>query len=397
MLFKRRKKTDDTQLHIESIPDESTKGFNVVEICEQMVDAARELEDNRTEYALVTNYLTDIERMENMSETDKKTMNDAAANILTLEKTRSDFLKTKNRISDSQYAQMQQLEDEIPRAIKRLEKNESSLDVINKDLRYLEGEKVQFDIDGEYAKSRQRAFRVYAVLLVVFFAVVVAVCTLMQIVSGADTTIFMLIGALLSAVAGSFVLLTYQSYSDEVKSAAASKNKAVALENRVKIKYVSIKNAVDYTYEKYHVKNSKEFVYNYEQYLLAVKDKERFRRTNEDLEYNSKKLVSVLSKNDFYDARVWLNYTNAIVDHKEIIYMILAVICHMVYAIIRLLIILFPHRHIIFIHKPFNNGIRFFRDLQRTAVFNSIILDTGIDQLRRIIRQCQITICLNDQ
>ena len=44
MLFKRRKKTDDTQLHIESIPDESTKGFNVVEICEQMVDAARELE-----------------------------------------------------------------------------------------------------------------------------------------------------------------------------------------------------------------------------------------------------------------------------------------------------------------------------------------------------------------
>ena len=109
MLFKRKKKTDDTQLHIESIPDESTKGFNVVEICEQMVEA----------------------------------------NILTLEKTRSDFLKTKNRISDSQYAQMQQLEDEIPRAIKRLEKNESSLDVINKDLRYLEGEKVQFDIDGE--------------------------------------------------------------------------------------------------------------------------------------------------------------------------------------------------------------------------------------------------------
>ena len=199
------------------------------------------------------------------------------------------------------------------------EKNESSLDVINKDLRYLEGEKVQFDIDGEYAKSRQRAFRVYAVLLVVFFAVVVAVCTLMQIVYGADTTIFMLIGALLSAVAGSFVLLTYQSYSDEVKSAAASKNKAVTLENRVKIKYVSIKNAVDYTYEKYHVKNSKEFVYNYEQYLLAVKDKERFRRTNEDLEYNSKKLVSVLSKNDFYDARVWLNYTNAIVDHKEMV------------------------------------------------------------------------------
>ena len=66
MLFKRKKKTDDTQLHIESIPDESTKGFNVVEICEQMVDDKKKKKDNRTEYALVTNYLTDIERMYNM-------------------------------------------------------------------------------------------------------------------------------------------------------------------------------------------------------------------------------------------------------------------------------------------------------------------------------------------
>lgn len=44
------------------------------------------------------------------------------------------------------------------------------------------------------------------------------------------------------------------------------------------------------------MKNSKEFVYNYEQYLLAVKDKERFRRTNEDLEYNSKSLFRCLVK-----------------------------------------------------------------------------------------------------
>ena len=52
MLFKMQKRLMIHKLHIESIPDESTKGFNVVEICEQMVDAARELEDNRTEYAL---------------------------------------------------------------------------------------------------------------------------------------------------------------------------------------------------------------------------------------------------------------------------------------------------------------------------------------------------------
>ncbi|WP_455721014.1 hypothetical protein [Agathobacter sp.] len=323
MFFKRRKSSNDEQINTvkENEPQirDKTAGFQVVDTCEQMIDAAREFEDAREEYALVTNYLTDIEKMGNMSAADKKIMQDAASNIAVLNKKRNDFLKTENRISDSQYAQMQELENEIPRAIKRLERNEGYLDTINRDLKYLEGEKIQLDIDKEASYDQQKKLRVFAVLIILFFAAVVAVCFAMRFMMDVDTTVFMFIGALLSAAAGAFIFLSYQNEANEIKSCIANKNRAVSLENRVKIKYVNVKNSVDYTYEKYHVKNSKEFVYIYEQYLLAVKDKERFRQTSDDLEYNNRKLLDVLQKNHFYDSKVWLNYANAIVEPKEMV------------------------------------------------------------------------------
>lgn len=326
MFFKRRKSANtkqqintETETKTKAQPQSKSAGFQVVDTCEQMIDAAREFEDAKEEYALVTNYLTDIEKIENMAPADKKIMQDAAANIAVLNKKRNEFLKTENRISDSQYAQMQELEEEIPRAIRRLERNESYLDTINRDLKYLEGEKVQLDMDKEYSIEQQKRLRIYAILIIIFFAAVVVVCFAMRLILNVETTIFMFIGALLSAVAGVFIYLSYQKETNEIKSCVANKNRAVSLENRVKIKYVNVKNSVDYTYEKYHVKNSKEFVYIYEQYLLEVKDKERFRQTSDDLEYNNRKLLDVLQKNRFYDSKVWLNYANAIVEPREMV------------------------------------------------------------------------------
>ncbi len=326
MFFKRRKSANtkqqintETETKTKAQSQSKSAGFQVVDACEQMIDAAREFEDAKEEYALVTNYLTDIEKIENMAPADKKIMQDAAANIAVLNKKRNEFLKTENRISDSQYAQMQELEEEIPRAIRRLERNESYLDTINRDLKYLEGEKVQLDMDKEYSIEQQKRLRIYAILIIIFFAAVVVVCFAMRLILNVETTIFMFIGALLSAVAGVFIYLSYQKETNEIKSCVANKNRAVSLENRVKIKYVNVKNSVDYTYEKYHVKNSKEFVYIYEQYLLAVKDKERFRQTSDDLEYNNRKLLDVLQKNRFYDSKVWLNYANAIVEPREMV------------------------------------------------------------------------------
>ena len=98
MLFKRRKKTNQQEENTQKIIKQESAEFQVVDACEQMIDAAREFEAAREEYAQVTNYLTDIERMENMEDPDKKLVCDAAASIAQLERKRTEFLKTENKI-----------------------------------------------------------------------------------------------------------------------------------------------------------------------------------------------------------------------------------------------------------------------------------------------------------
>ena len=96
-------------------------------------------------------------------------------------------------------------------------------------------------------------------------------------------------------------------------------NYAIVLLNKVKFKYVNVTNAVEYAREKYNVKNAYEFNYLWEQYLNEVREREKFRQTNEDLEYFNGKLVRLLNRYRMYDARVWVNQSSALIDKKEMV------------------------------------------------------------------------------
>ena len=67
------------------------------------------------------------------------------------------------------------------------------------------------------------------------------------------------------------------------------------------------------------MKNAYELSYIYEEYLEAVKQREKFRANNDQLEYYNKELIYTLEKQMLYDAKVWLNYTNAIIDPREMV------------------------------------------------------------------------------
>ena len=49
----------------------------------------------------------------------------------------------------------------------------------------------------------------------------------------------------------------------------------------------------------------------------AVKEKERFLRNNDDLEYFNGRLMRLLSKINLYDKKIWLSQTKALVDTDE--------------------------------------------------------------------------------
>ena len=151
-IFGRRKEKYDAQdydqseyakLQTESIveelnlSDEAQAKRYVIDLCEQMIAASRELEDARREYDLVTYYLTDIQIIEELTEAERAPILDCAMHVAKLDKERNEFLKTKRKLTETQFAQMQEEEDNLPGIIRRLRDNERYMDAVKKDLTYL--------------------------------------------------------------------------------------------------------------------------------------------------------------------------------------------------------------------------------------------------------------------
>jgi hypothetical protein len=82
---------------------------------------------------------------------------------------------------------------------------------------------------------------------------------------------------------------------------------------------VNITNAVDYGRDRFHVRDSREFEYQWEMYQDAMREQEKYRKTNEDLNYYYDKLVNLLKKCDLYDSRVWIEQPQALTDQKEMV------------------------------------------------------------------------------
>lgn len=289
----------------------------VVSYCEQMLDLSQEIEDTRAEYHLVTSYLKDIQILEEMSEEERQPIAETAKKILSLNRSREEFLNADKKLSDSQYAMMEKEADQIPAAIKRLENNETYLNTINRDLHYLEGEKVEWDIVRQECTREQKLLRSMALLVSVMSVSGALVLWVLSFFVKMDMRLPIMAVLFIAALLGSYILLKYQDCSNEIKRSYTNRNHAITLENHIKIKYVNMKNAVDYTCDKYQVANSKQFHYVYEKYLEATKDQERFRQMNEELDYYEAQLSRQLQSHWLKDVSGWENYAKALVYKKD--------------------------------------------------------------------------------
>ena len=132
--FRKKKKLDELNDGFEErirsieLSEPKKNEYYVVNLCEQMIDASKEYESAKKEYDLVTNYLSDIQMIEDFPEDERKELNEIAGKIYNLTRERNEFLQTENKISDAQFLQMQEVEDEMPAALNRFKKNEDWLE-----------------------------------------------------------------------------------------------------------------------------------------------------------------------------------------------------------------------------------------------------------------------------
>ncbi len=325
-LFKKRKKKRDMGSFLEGYLTEEAPKEGVHQVqhqalscCEMMISLSRELEETKKEYQLVTDYLSDIQMLEELPEQDMTRLRDTAKNIISLDKARNEFVNKEQRLSDAQYMQMEQLEAEIPGDIRRMQANESYQSMIKRDMDNLEGEKSEWEYYLSSLIKERKMLKIGLCLLLPVFAVGVCLLGYLQYVQYRDVLLWSMVFILVATMAGGGGVLRLQRDGREIKRAKASINRAITLTNQMKAKYVNVTNAVDYAIEKFHVRNSMELNYMWEQYMEAVKEREAAERTNEDLEYFSSKLVRDLKQYKMYDAAIWVHQANALADKKEMV------------------------------------------------------------------------------
>ena len=231
---------------------------------------------------------------------------------------RTEFLNSAKKLSDAQFNQIERMEEEIPAAIKRFSANEMYRDTLRKDMKYLEREKSEWVLRKEYLKNQISPSALSALCDGWRSVTAAVVLGILQFVL--ETDVFYGWMAWIFATAVIICVIYLRMQGMRMRRAGGAQSEPCDLfENKVKIKYVNMENAVEYAREKYHVNSAAEFKEQWEYYLEAVKEREKYQRTNDDLDYFKGRLVRMLRQYRLYDAQVWVTQAAALVDPKEMV------------------------------------------------------------------------------
>lgn len=323
---KHREEPEEEQVEISpEVKTISTAGIRASEaetvrdFCEQLVDVSTHINEINREYALVTKYLTDIQRIEELPVNIAEDIVDTASKIETLEKNRQTYVKSEKLLSPEQYNVMAAYEDEVVNAIRNLNEMEMREGMLKNDIGYLEGEKEDLKyMRSEYSNSIAR-IRGVVITVLIMFLLTNLVFFVYAYTTRKDVMVYSFLTGAIAALAFAVAFVNYQRASTKFKENEAKLKRAVSLQNKVKAKFINNSNTVDYIYSKYGVNSSKELEFMWEQYNTMVRDAEKYNKTNSNLYRFCNDLVLKLSKIGLEDPEVWTKQTSALVDRREMV------------------------------------------------------------------------------
>ena len=151
----------------------------------------------------------------------------------------------------------------------------------------------------------------YVALLILLFVI--------QQMSNFDLTIAFLVLFIIGAGGAFYIYVRSNILRTKLRKARRNINQSINLLNVVRMKYANVTKSVEYTKDKFGIRSAAELNYVWEQYVDAVREKERFLKNNDDLEFFNGRLIRLLSKVNLYDRKIWLNQTKALVDENEMV------------------------------------------------------------------------------
>lgn len=277
----------------------------ILDSCEQIVSATKEIESERRELRSVSGYLKDIDVLEELPEGKKREIRKQASLVRSLSRQKEAFQNRDPGISEDSFRKMDENREDLPDVIKRMEENEAYQEKEKRDMTYLEGEKARAEMEHSDARDQKKTIRLFAVLLLVSFGVILGLLLFLRESQETDVSwgILLLLAAMAVSAAGIF--LKNSRREKKQKRALKQMNNIIQLLNVVRMKYVNVTRALDYVCAEYEVHSASELSYLYEAYQREIASQEEYRRNNRDLTHARDALNEELVSAGLYDLRFW--------------------------------------------------------------------------------------------
>ena len=291
---------------------------NVKDFCEQLIDVSGHMRELDREYRIVTEYLTDIQKIEELPVTMAQDINSIAEQITLVDSNRQKYLQSENLLSVERYNLIDSHEDEIVTAIKNLNDMEMRDSMLKSDMGHLEGEKEDLSYMRNEYKKAISTVRAIIITTLVLFLVVIGILLSVAVVSKRSVTIYALGVGVVAMLSFAIAYAKYVDIKRDLKDADAKIKRAVSLLNKVKVKYINNTNTVDYIYNKYMVNSAAELEYLWEQYNIMIRDSRKYCQANNDLRVLGDRLVEKLSQVGVADPDVWIKQADSLCDRSKL-------------------------------------------------------------------------------
>ncbi len=285
--------------------------------CEQMKAANEDIEGQKLEYKHVTEQLADIDELCALSLSQFTELERAARKIDLIERQEENYVRPLAKITEAQFREMERLEDEIPQAIKKIRSEEERQMTIKRDMNLLEGEKGALAYQRKEDKVKARNAK--ALLFICSFVSLLAILLLfaLQVTLDFDVRLGYYTVFAFFAISLTSVYVTYKNAQADQVKAEMKINRAISLQNSVKIKYVNSTNLIDYYYSKYDVNNSYELNYMWEKYIEEKAARNHSEEVAIKLEAARKELMAILRNYKLNDPAMFI-YQPSILTEEEV-------------------------------------------------------------------------------
>lgn len=292
---------------------------NVRDFCEQLVDSVTHMEEAKTEYRIVTEYLSDIQRIEELPVDMAKKLIDTSEQMVRLDKERQTYVESENLLPPEQYNIMSTYEGDIIDTIKKLNEMEMRDSMLKSDMGHLEGEKEDLKYNRLDDADKIEHLRGIIITILVLFLLTSGFLCIYAFMAKTSVTLYALITGAVAMICFAIFYVRYSNLKREITDTDAKVNRAISLLNKVKVKYINNTNALDYIYAKYDINSSKELEYRYELYNTMVRDEKKYYQANSELRVKREELIKQLDSIGVRDSQVWIKQAEALIDRRELV------------------------------------------------------------------------------